>query len=59
VGTLSGNSMTISLNESDQIVAGIGTLSADGGSASGAYQAPYGGCTDGDYGTWYGTRTSP
>src|SRR2546428_5067388 len=35
-----------------------GTVATDGNSASGSYSAPAGGCTNGDTGTWTGTRTS-
>jgi hypothetical protein len=55
-GTISGNSLTISLNENGQTVTFTGTVS--GSSASGSYSAPAGGCTNGDMGTWAGTETS-
>ncbi len=58
-GTILANrSITISFNESGQIVVFSGTLSSDGRSASGTYSAPSGGCTNGDRGTWTGTQLS-
>ena len=57
-GTLNGQSLNLSLNENGQIVTLTGTVAADGNSASGSYSAPAGGCTNGDTGTWTGTRTS-
>jgi streptogramin lyase/single-stranded DNA-binding protein len=56
-GTLSGNSLSLDLNENGQHVILTGTLAANGNSASGTYAAPEGGCTAGDRGTWSGTRT--
>jgi hypothetical protein len=56
-GTLNGNSISASLNENGQTVTLAGTVSADGNSASGNYTAPAGGCTNGDLGTWAGTKS--
>jgi uncharacterized protein (TIGR03437 family) len=55
-GTITGTSISMALNENGQTVIFTGTLSADGDSASGTYVAPPGGCTNGDYGTWSGTK---
>jgi uncharacterized protein (TIGR03437 family) len=55
-GTLSGTSLTMNLNEGGQIVAFTGTVSSDGNSANGNYQAPQGGCLQGDFGTFTGVR---
>lgn len=55
-GTLSGTSITLNLNFSGQIIVFTGTVSSDGNSASGSYQAPQGGCTVGDFGTFSGVR---
>ena len=55
-GTLSGTSLTMNINEGGQIVVFTGTVTSDGNSASGNYQAPQGGCTQGDFGTFTGTR---
>ncbi len=55
-GTLSGTSLTMNINEGGQIVVFTGTVTSDGNSASGNYQAPQGGCTQGDFGTFTGVR---
>src|SRR5271170_4081357 len=55
-GTLNGTSLSATLDESGQNVSFNGTVSADGNSASGNYTAPSGGCTNGDTGTWSGSR---
>jgi uncharacterized protein (TIGR03437 family) len=55
-GTVSGNSLSMNLDENGQIVLFSGSVSSDGNSASGTYTAPPGGCTNGDSGTWVGTR---
>ena len=55
-GTLSGTGLSIQLNESGQTVTLSGTASGDGSSAGGTYNAPAGGCTNGDSGTWTGIR---
>jgi uncharacterized protein (TIGR03437 family) len=55
-GTVSGNSLSMTLNENGQLVTFSGTISSDGNSASGTYNAPPGGCTNGDAGTWAGMR---
>jgi uncharacterized protein (TIGR03437 family) len=55
-GTVSGSSLSMSLNENGQLVSFSGSVSSDGNSASGTYVAPSGGCTNGDSGTWAGTR---
>lgn len=57
-GTLSGNNVTLRVNENGQSVTFLGTLSADGNSASGTYSSPAGGCTNADFGTWTGNRSS-
>ena len=57
-GTLTGNRLSMDLNENGEIVSFTGTVTADGNSASGAYSAPSGGCTSGDRGTWSGLRLS-
>lgn len=58
-GTVSNTGeVAMDLNESGQVVAFSGTLSADGNSASGTYRAPSGGCTNEDQGTWSGQRVS-
>jgi uncharacterized protein (TIGR03437 family) len=55
-GTVSGLSLSMNLNENGQLVTFSGSVSSDGNSVSGSYVAPPGGCTDGDSGTWAGTR---
>ena len=55
-GTISAAVLTIQLSENGQTVTLSGTASADGNSASGSYTAPAGGCTNGDSGTWTGSR---
>ncbi|HEX4134032.1 MAG TPA: IPT/TIG domain-containing protein [Bryobacteraceae bacterium] len=55
-GTVSGSALSMTLNENGQVVTFSGSVSSDGNSASGAYVAPSGGCTNGDSGTWVGTR---
>lgn len=55
-GTVSGNALSVILNENGQLVTFTGTvsLSVEGDSATGTYAAPAGGCTDGDHGIWAG-----
>ena len=55
-GTLKGNSITMTLSENGQNVIFTGTVTNDGSSASGSYTAAAGGCTNGDTGTWIGSR---
>src|SRR4029077_14802187 len=55
-GTVNARSITASLNEDGQLLILAGIVSADGNSASGIYTAPAGGCTNGDAGTWSGSR---
>jgi uncharacterized protein (TIGR03437 family) len=55
-GTISGSSLSMSLNENGQLVTFSGSVSSNNNSASGTYVAPPGGCTNGDSGTWAGTR---
>ena len=55
-GTVSGSALSMTLNENGQLVTFSGSVSSDGNSASGTYVAPSGGCTNGDSGTWAGTR---
>jgi hypothetical protein len=57
-GTISGTNFTASLDENGQAVGLTGTVASDGSSVSGTYTAPAGGCTNGDTGTFSGTRTS-
>jgi hypothetical protein len=57
-GTINGSSLSVTANESGQNVSFTGTVSADGNSLSGKYAAPPGGCTNGDAGTWSGSRVS-
>jgi hypothetical protein len=57
-GTLQGDPLNVMLDENTQEVTYMGTVTSDGNSASGSYTAPAGGCTNGDTGTWAGTRTS-
>lgn len=40
------------------LVSFTGTAAANGSSAFGTHRAPSGGCTNGDFGTWTGTRVS-
>jgi len=56
LGTLKGNSITMTLSVNDQNVIFTGTLTNDGSSANGSYAAAAGGCTNGDTGTWVGNR---
>jgi hypothetical protein len=56
-GTVNGTSLSISLNEGGQAVTFTGTVVlSNNNTASGTYSAPAGGCTQGDAGTWTGTR---
>jgi len=55
-GTESGDSFSGTLNEAGQEVSLSATVSSDGNSISGTYQAPAGGCTNGDAGTLSGQR---
>jgi len=55
-GNVSGASVTLQLEEGNQAVKLTGTVNAAGTSIGGNYSAPSGGCTDGDYGTWSGTK---
>ena len=55
-GTVSGSSVTLSLTEGSQSVSLTGTATQDGNSMTGTYQAPSGGCTNGDSGTFTATR---
>lgn len=57
-GTLNGTSLSGIEDEGGQNVSFNGTVSADGNSGSGTYTAPSGGCTNGDTGTWSGSRVS-
>ena len=50
--------MALSLTEGTQSVSLNGTASANGNSISGGYQAPAGGCTNGDSGTFTATRST-
>jgi hypothetical protein len=55
-GSVSGLSVTMSLIEGSQSISLSGTAAQDGNSMTGTYQAPSGGCTNGDYGTWTATK---
>jgi len=55
-GTLTGTTFTFSVMEGSQLVNFSGTINASYTYASGTYQAPSGGCTAGDYGTWTATK---
>jgi len=57
-GSVNGLKVTMSLLEGTQSVSLAGTASADGNSITGTYQAPAGGCTNGDSGTFSAARTS-
>jgi len=57
-GSLNGMSLNAAVNESGQNTLFTGTVSTDGNSLSGTYTAPSGGCTNGDAGTWSGSRIS-
>lgn len=57
-GTVTGRSVTLSLTEGAQSVSLSGTASVDGNSMTGTYQAPAGGCTSGDSGTFSATRST-
>ena len=57
-GTVSGSSVTLSLAEGTQSVSLTGTASANGNSITGTYQAPTGGCTNGDSGTFTATKST-
>ncbi len=61
-GTLNGTTLNLELTEANlslnyEMVQFNGTVSADGNSATGTYSTPLTGCTNGDRGTWSGTRT--
>jgi len=55
-GTVTGTSVTLTLIEGLQSVSLIGTAAPDGNSITGTYQAPAGGCLNGDSGTFTATR---
>lgn len=55
-GTLAGTALNATLDENGQAVTFVGTASSDLSSASGTYTAASGGCTNGDKGTWTGSR---
>lgn len=55
-GTVASGRIAADLQEGQQSVAFVGTVSNDGSSASGTYTSPVGGCTAGDRGTWSGSR---
>jgi hypothetical protein len=57
-GSVNGLNVTVSLLEGTQTVSLTGTASADGNSMTGTYQAPAGGCTNGDSGTFSATRST-
>lgn len=57
-GTVSGSTVTMSLTEGAQSVSLNGTASQNGNSITGTYQAPSGGCTNGDSGTFSATRST-
>lgn len=57
-GTLTGSNFSASVTEGVQVVTFVGVTSADGNSGAGSYNAPAGGCLDGDFGTWSARRTS-
>ena len=57
-GSVSGTNLSATLDENGQNVSFNGTLAANGSSVSGTYTAPAGGCTNGDAGTFTGTRVS-
>lgn len=57
-GTIAGMSVALSLMEGVQSVSFSGTVSADGNSITGTYQAPAAGCTNGDSGTFTATRSA-
>jgi hypothetical protein len=59
IGTVSGNTVTITLLEGGQQVHLTGTVSADGQSIGGSYTADAGGCLNGDGGTWSARKFSP
>lgn len=56
-GTVSGNNLTMQLNENGELVNFNGTIDSGFASASGSFNAamPFG-CTDGDVGTWTATK---
>jgi uncharacterized protein (TIGR03437 family) len=56
-GTLVGISLNMNLYEAGQRVTLTGMLAEDGNSANGTYFSPSGGCTQGDFGIWFGTKT--
>jgi hypothetical protein len=56
-GTANGTILNFQIEESQEAVGFVGTASADFSSASGTYNAQAGGCTNGDNGTWTGTKT--
>ena len=58
-GTVNGSRVSMSLTEGAQSVSLNGTASQDGNSITGTYQAPSGGCTNGDSGTFSATRGLP
>jgi hypothetical protein len=55
-GTVSGTNLAFQINENGQITNLTGMINQQFTSASGTYAAPFGGCTNGDQGTWSGTK---
>ena len=55
-GTVSGNTLSLQLDENGQSVTFTGRLNSTFDSASGSYIAPSGGCTNGDSGLWTATK---
>lgn len=55
-GTIIGQNLTIMLTEGNQVVTLIGTVPLNATSLSGSYSSPSGGCTQGDFGSWSGSR---
>jgi hypothetical protein len=55
-GSVTGNSLSLQVDENGQVASWTGTVNSTFTSASGTFAAPSGGCADGDFGTWSATR---
>jgi hypothetical protein len=55
-GTVSGTNVSFLVDENGQAASLTGTANSKFSMISGTYTTPNGGCTNGDFGTWSGTK---
>jgi hypothetical protein len=55
-GSVIGNSLSLQIDENGQVASLTGTVNSAFTAMSGNFTSPSGGCTNGDFGTWSGTR---